>query len=152
METSFKTARAGDAELLLELVREFYAHEGKPLDDRVALPVLREILSDASLGRVYIILAGEEFAGYAVLTFGFSLEYRGRDAFVDEIFVREGYRGKGLGKSCLRFLEGLCRELGVRALHLEVGRENVKAQALYRKTGFVEQDSYLMTKPLGGEP
>lgn len=148
MELSFRAAQAGDAELLLGLAREFYAHERHALDEGAALRALREILSDASLGRVYLMLAGGEVAGYAALTFGFSLEYGGRDASVDEIFVREIYRGRGLGKSCLRLLEGVCRELGVRALHLEVGRGNTKARALYRRSGFVEQDSYLMTKRL----
>ncbi len=39
-----------------------------------------------------------------------------------------------------------CRELGVRALHLEVERENVEAQALYRRIGYKDHDRYLLTK------
>ncbi len=34
-------------------------------------------------------------AGYAALTFGFSLEVGGRDAFIDELFLIEAARGKG---------------------------------------------------------
>lgn len=143
-----KPAQADDAESLIGMMREFYAHERKRLDERAARRTLREIISDGSLGRVYLVAAGGEVAGYAVITFGFSLEYGGRDAFVDEIFVREEHRGRGLGKGCLRFVAGACRDLGIRALHLEVGRRNTRAQALYRREGFVEQDSHLMTRRL----
>jgi ribosomal protein S18 acetylase RimI-like enzyme len=39
-------------------------------------------------------------------------------------------------------------ELGVRALHLEVGRDNVPAQELYRRVGFVDTDRRLLTLKL----
>lgn len=85
----------------------------------------------------------------AVLCLGFSLEYKGRDAFVDEIYIRAAFRGQGLGKRALEFPEAECRALGVQALHLEVERANTNAQEVYRKHGFIDQDRYLMTKPLG---
>jgi ribosomal protein S18 acetylase RimI-like enzyme len=149
MVLTFKAADVGQLEPLLGMVREFYEYDRTPLDERAALSALREILTDSSLGRVYLMMSDGEVAGYVILTLGFSLEHHGRDAFVDEIFVRESYRSRGLGKSCLRFVEGVCRELGVRALHLEVGRENTGAQALYRVEGFVDHDRHLMTKRIG---
>src|SRR2546426_9801736 len=81
-----------------------------------------------------------------LLTLGYSLEYRGRDAFVDELFVDENRRRQGIGRKAMQFLERACRDLEVRALHLEVERPNVGAQVLYRKFGFVDHDRYLMTK------
>ena len=44
------------------------------------------------------------------------------------------------------FAEGVCRGRGVRALHLEVERENTRAQSIYRRAGFVDHDRYLLTK------
>ena len=88
--------------------------------------------------------------GYVVLTLGFSLEFHGRDAFVDEIYIRAQYRGRGIGGKALAFAEGACRSLGVRALHLEVERKNTAAQAVYRKVGFKDHDRYLMTKYVVG--
>ena len=46
----------------------------------------------------------------------------------------------------MAFAETQCRAVGVRALHLEVERDNTNARALYRKVGFVDHDRYLMTK------
>jgi GNAT superfamily N-acetyltransferase len=51
-------------------------------------------------------LNGDETIGYIVLTLGDSLEYHGRDAFVDEIYIRESHRGKGIGAQAIKFVEG----------------------------------------------
>jgi ribosomal protein S18 acetylase RimI-like enzyme len=146
MEPAFKIAEEKDADLLLDLMRELYEHERIAFDANVARIALRGIISDAARGRVWLIRLGDEIIGYAVLTFGYSLEFHGRDAVLDELFIREPYRGRGAGKRALSFVEKLCGELGIRALHLVVERENVNAQAFYRKIGFQAQDRYLMTK------
>lgn len=93
-----------------------------------------------------MILLENEVAGYAVLTFGYSLEFHGRDAFVDELYLRNEYRGQGIGKRALEFLTEVCVAEGVSALHLEVERSNTQAQAVYRKFGFEDHDRYLMTR------
>jgi ribosomal protein S18 acetylase RimI-like enzyme len=80
------------------------------------------------------------------LTLGYSFEFGGYDAFIDEVYIRESQRGRGIGKLALQMAEDECRALEVRALHLEVERENTNAQALYRKVGFVDHNRYLMTK------
>ena len=146
MEITFKPADATHINLLVEMMRELYAYDHTPFDEQANLSALRQILADASFGRVYLMEAGGDVAGYIILTLGFSLEYHGRDAFVDEIYVRENYRGRGIGTRGLEFIEGICRELEVKALHLAVERANTNAQAVYRRAGFVEHDRYLMTK------
>ena len=81
-----------------------------------------------------------------VLTVSFSFEYRGHDAFIDELYIAEEYRGRGIGRRAMDFVENVARELGVNAMHLEVSRENEAALELYRRTGYVDHDRYLMTK------
>ena len=82
---------------------------------------------------------------------GWSLEYGGRDAFIDEIFVSPSYRDRGLGRRALDAIAEACLELEVRALHLEVERDNVRASELYRKWGFEDSDRRLMTRRLAGD-
>lgn len=146
MSVSFRKANAHDDEIILELMREFYAFENLAFDEAAARRALNQILANENFGQIWIIEQSEKIAGYAVLTFGFSLEFHGRDAFVDEIYLRSGFRGAGIGKAALEFLQKQCSQLGVRALHLEVERANENAQAVYRKSGFVEHDRFLMTR------
>ncbi|MDQ3686995.1 MAG: GNAT family N-acetyltransferase [Acidobacteriota bacterium] len=135
-----------DEDILIVLMREFYAVEHLTFDEGVARAALRQILHHSSLGSVYLIRSDEDVAGYVVLTFGFSLEFHGRDALVDELYLREEFRGKGLGRAALEFVEEVCREEGVKALHLEVDRVNTRAQEVYRAAGYRDHDRYLLTK------
>jgi GNAT superfamily N-acetyltransferase len=150
-ELSFKSADSSDVETLLSMMQEFYAHEELRFDGAAARRALEGILGNAAFGRVFLIHVGDEVAGYTVLTFGYSLEFHGRDAFVDELFLLQKVRGQGIGGRALEFLAQVCRENGVAALHLEVERKNTAAQATYRKFGFADHDRYLMTKWLNTE-
>jgi GNAT superfamily N-acetyltransferase len=52
-----------------------------------------------------------------VLTLGYSLELLGRDAFIDEFYFRETYRGRGWGRQAIAFVEDAARSLGVNSIH-----------------------------------
>jgi ribosomal protein S18 acetylase RimI-like enzyme len=139
-------ARPPAAPAVLELMERFYAEERYPFDLEKARGALESFLANPSLGRAWLFKDGGAAVGYFVLTLGFSLEYGGRDAFVDELFVATSHRGRGLGRRALEVIDEACRELGVRALHLEVENDNVPAAELYRKNGFEDHDRRLMTR------
>jgi ribosomal protein S18 acetylase RimI-like enzyme len=146
MQHIFTLATASDTDELVELMREFYAFEHLAFEEEAARGALRRILSEGNFGVVHFVRVGAETAGYLVVTFGFSLEFHGRDAFVDELYLRESFRGSGIGKACIEFAAEVCRAEGIAALHLEVERENMRAQNLYRRAGFRDHNRYLLTK------
>jgi ribosomal protein S18 acetylase RimI-like enzyme len=146
MQPVFQLASAANTETLIELLREFYAGERLSFEEQRARSALQLIFANDSYGRIYLMYINAAIVGYLVVTFGFSLEYGGRDAFVDELYIQEKYRGQGIGKQALQLAEEICREQGIQALHLEVERENTNAQAVYRKAGFIDGDRYLLTK------
>src|SRR5262245_26092827 len=148
MAASFRPATTADEPALFELMREFYRHEAMAWDEPAARAALHGLLADAKLGRAMLIEVDGALAGYVAVCFGYSLEFLGRDAFVDELYVREAFRGRGLGVRALEIAAELCRESGVRALHLEVEHRNARAQAIYRKAGFADREHYLMTRKL----
>jgi ribosomal protein S18 acetylase RimI-like enzyme len=146
MESEFRVASGVDLETLLSFARAFYAHERIAFDEAKARAAFKLLLEDPKLGRVWVILADRAPVGYAAVTFGFSIEYGGPDAMLDEIYVQESHRHRGLGGQALRLAVDACRELGIQALHLEVERSNTSAQAFYRAHGFIDHDRYFMTK------
>jgi GNAT superfamily N-acetyltransferase len=144
-EVRFDPASTSSLGDLLALMREFYAVESLPFDEETAKGALVPLLSDDAIGRAWLMRLGGAKVGYAVLTLGWSLEFRGRTAFVDELYVREAYRRQGIGGKTVDFLETVAKGLGVQAVVLEVGRENAAARSLYEKRGF-EDRGYLLVR------
>jgi ribosomal protein S18 acetylase RimI-like enzyme len=146
MEIAFRAAKPTDIEWLLTAMREFYAIDEYAFNEAIARAALEKFINDSRLGGLWLIEHEDKAIGYVALTFSYSFEFHGRDAFVDELFIDENYRGQGVGKLVMQFIEERCKEFGVEALHLEVERTNLAGQALYKKAGFKDHDRFLMTK------
>ncbi|GHO97918.1 hypothetical protein KSF_079660 [Reticulibacter mediterranei] len=146
MQPQLRIATSSDLTLLVDFMRQFYAIDKYPFDATIARRVMQQIVEDGSLGRVWLIDYVGAAIGYVVLAFGFSLEYHGRDAFIDELFLLDAYRGQRLGTRILQCVLDACPALGIHALHLEVERSNMAGQRLYRKHGFTEHDRHFLTR------
>ena len=144
-----RSADVSDVPLLVTLMEEFYAEAGTPLDSSRAATAFAVLLEDDRLGKVWLIQSGKRDVGYVVVTFSYSMEFGGPNAFVDDLFIQAPFRGARLGTAALQEVQAFCLERGVRALHLETGKDNAVAQALYRRAGFKVTDRQLLTLVLG---
>lgn len=136
-------AEVGD---VLPLMREFYSQQEMAFDEAVARTALNKVIANSRLGQVYLIFRRQELAGYFVLTFCFSLEFRGKFALLDELYIREPFRRQKFGRSAVEFAQRICRDADIKALRLEVWTGNQAAQSLYKAEGFKAEDRFLMTK------
>jgi len=143
---NFRLAEEKDADLLLDFMQAYYLYDGHGFNREKARAALTALLRNPAFGRTWLISDGDHPAGYIVLCFGYSLEWLGRDAFVDEFYLREEYRGRGWGKTAIRFVEEAARDEGIRALHLEVVEKNTNALQLYRKLKFRQHCSTFLSK------
>ncbi|MGC2695182.1 MAG: GNAT family N-acetyltransferase [Candidatus Angelobacter sp.] len=146
MNVLFQLLSEQELPVLLEMMRDFYEQQHMRFDKEIASRAATKLLEHPENGQIYLIFRGPDLAGYFALTFGFSLEFHGRFALLDELYVRERFRRLKLGKAVVAFAEEICRKAGIKALRLEVGRENQPAQSLYRHGGFAEEARNLMTK------
>jgi GNAT superfamily N-acetyltransferase len=128
-------ASAARIQALVELMTEFYAESGYPLDRIWATNSFAALLNNPSWGAVWLLLDDGEVAGYVVVTVRFSMEFGGPDAFVDDLFVRAKHRRRGVGRAAMTAVIGECKRRGVLALHVEVGPDNVPANAFYSRVG-----------------
>jgi diamine N-acetyltransferase len=147
-----RDASPSDIAVLLPLVREFYLLFGYPFSEERKEIALAQLIADPTLGRVLVGSFDGVPLGYAVVAFSFSLEFDGRTAFVDELFIQPGARGLGLGSRLVRHAAEVCRGLGVNALHLETEDSNADATRLYARLGFRSYGRHLMTLPLSSVP
>ncbi len=144
-----RPATDNDVDQVMDLANDLYSEDGiVPFIRERAAAALLQLLADKSIGCAWVVETDGQVIGYLVLTWGFSLEFHGYDAFVDEVFIAQPHRGCGLGSQLLQVAEATCRRKGALALHLAVERSNLCAREIYRRRGFVEHDRYLMTKRL----
>jgi ribosomal protein S18 acetylase RimI-like enzyme len=74
-----------------------------------------------------------EIAGYSMLSMGFSTESGKRRVWIEDLFIKEAFRGKGIGG---HFLDFISEKYSGFVLRLEVEEENISAVELYKKHGF----------------
>jgi ribosomal protein S18 acetylase RimI-like enzyme len=122
--------------LLDDLMPGYYEHDRLEFSRDRMEPALRELLQDPKLGRLWMIEERSQVVGYLALVFSFSLECYGREAYVDELYILPAHRGRGLGSQALKEVIGVCPELDIRLLRLEVTQHNQSAKDLYLRLGF----------------
>lgn len=145
-----RIAQAGDVPALLAMMVDFNAHEQIAWSPADGEAPLRLLLAAPELGRVGLLERDGATLGYFVMTYGFDLEWGGRDAFLTELYLRPEARGRGLAGPALAAIEALARAHEVRALHLLVRPDNTAARRAYARAGFAEPPAAVaLTKPLG---
>jgi ribosomal protein S18 acetylase RimI-like enzyme len=137
-------AKPADLEPILPLVQAYHEFEGIGSSAAERESAVGRLLADTGLGAIWTIRADGVLCGYIALCRGFSIEFDGFDAFVDEFFLLPGFRGRGIGKLVLEEIKSLARRLDINALHLEVARDNERARRLYRAAGFEAREKYLL--------
>ena len=133
-----------DLDILAILSAEFNKIDGHHHDDLRVRAALTPLLQDDALGVVYLI--GEPRSGYAVVTWGYSIESGGRDALLDEIYVRS--RGEGIGGEAFEEILDDLRTRGISRMFLETERPNDTVRRFYARHGFMEDDSIWMSRQL----
>ena len=144
MSTALHLAKPEDLERLLALVAAFHSEEGLPGTEEARREALSPLLEGIPHGAIYLLGPARAPIGYVVVTFGWSVEFGGLDAFIDEIYVRPAVRGRGIATDVMIALPRALAGAGVRAVHLEVDRTNETAQRLYARAGFAARDNYML--------
>lgn len=149
MPISMNRALAADLDSLVLMMR--HMQEADPWSEPFHEPTVRanlaELLQNPVYGVAYLVREETAPVGYLVICFDYSLEYRGKGAWIDELFVEAAHRGKGIGTQLLDLAENASREHQAKFLHLEVTHGN-PAVGLYRRRGFADHQRYLMSKAL----
>lgn len=149
LQVALRGISGKDVPGVLRQMRRLYEEDGDPFDEVATERTLREFISSPEAGRGWVILVEGQPAGYMILTFGYSLEFYGRDGCLDELYLDGSFRGRGVGRKALDYLLEESRKLGLVALHLEVERNNQAAKHLYVEMGFENRERYfLMSKRL----
>ena len=141
-----RRATLADLPAVLPRTRALNAHEGIVIAPDLLETALHTLLSEPAHGGAWLIEAPATI-GYAIVTFGYDLEFAGRDAWLTELWIDDDSRNTGAGAAALALLDAELRPLGVRALHLQVRPEN-PALRLYERAGFEKSPRLVLTRRL----
>ena len=142
-DTVLRFATVEDIELLLQLIRELAAYEKAP----EAVVATEDDLRRHGFGpepRFEALLAffDDEPAGFALFYPDFST-WRGRPGlFLEDLYVREWARGRGVGRRLMTRLAALAVERDWPVLHFNVLDWN-PARGFYRRLGIERRNEWL---------
>jgi ribosomal protein S18 acetylase RimI-like enzyme len=128
-----------DLGALVELNAEYCLADAHTFDESCARDGFTPLLDSDALGLVRVVELDGRLEGYAVVTWGWSIEAGGREALLDEIYVRT--RGRGIGRELVGHLVDDCRAAGAKRVILETEQSNDRARRFYERAGFVVDDS-----------
>ena len=98
MKIHYQTYEAIDKVEVLQMMEDFSALDNYTFNSDQREKSLLDFTAHDAFGKLYVIKKELETIGYIVLTFGYSFGYNGRDAFIDEFYIKEAFRNKGIGK------------------------------------------------------
>jgi len=127
--------RKNDCAVVLELIRELAAFQGQPDEVAITLPGLE----DAAFGDKPVlegILAEKdgEVVGAALIFEKYST-WKGRGAHLEDLIVKERYRGLGIGSRLFEAVMKLCLERGYGMMDWQILESNEPAIRFYEKYG-----------------
>lgn len=140
MTTALHLAQPEDLERLTGLVAAFHAEREIVQDAATRAAALGPLLQGSPYGVAYLLGPRRAPVGYVIVTFGWSVAFGGMDAFIDELYIRPGVRGRGMAREVLRTLPKALENAGISAFHLEVDRSDDALQKLYTRAGFALRD------------
>lgn len=131
----FRPLTPDDRELYMQYVDRFYH------SDAVEAPVpvtnyevtFRELMRSDAYLKCYLFEEEGQPCGFVLLSRTFSQEAGGVSVTIEEIFIDEPYRGRGLATSFFAYLKA---KPSIARLRIEVEDDNEGAKRLYRRMGF----------------
>jgi ribosomal protein S18 acetylase RimI-like enzyme len=141
MDVIYRRYKKTDQKELEKMIQDFYAEERRKMitDCHTSKSnigkTLLEVEKHPDKVQVYVFGAEKKLVGYSIIVDYWSHEFGGNVSSIDELFVENDFRGKGIASEFLRYLEDQVRKKSV-SLSLEVSPKNEKAKKLYEDWGF----------------
>lgn len=145
MTDSVTVHQAGLADLdtlapIFDDYRCFYGQAGN-------LVVARDFLKarfDHGESVLFIAFDGDSPAGFTQLYPSFSSVSAARTFVLNDLFVREPFRRRGIASRLMAAAKEYATALGAVRISLTTEKTNVRAQALYRAAGWVADDKFFV--------
>jgi ribosomal protein S18 acetylase RimI-like enzyme len=137
-EIRFEVAKPADLPRLIELLGILFESEAEfSADAEKQRAALQAILADPNKGKIYVAREGREVVAMASLLYTVSTAEGGKAALFEDLVTAPEHRKRGIGAALLKHVVEQARAEGVLRITLLTDMQNERAQAMYRRVGFV---------------
>lgn len=139
--------REEDRKVYLQMAHDFYHSSAvlHPVPDSYLEATFEECMRGEEYCLAFLLEFEEETAGYALVSKTFSQEAGGYVYWLEELYILERFRSRGLGREFFAYMEET-RPKNVKRFRLEVEEENERAAALYARLGYEPLEYNQMVK------
>ena len=138
MAIEFGTATAKELPQLVELLGHLFEQEAEFHPDAgKQRRGLEAILADPSIGRIFVAREVKRVVAMASLLYTISTAEGGKAALFEDLVVHPDERKRGIGEALLKHVVDQARAEGILRITLLTDMQNERAQAMYRRAGFV---------------
>jgi len=138
MALEYGTATQKDLPQLVELLGHLFAQEAEFHPDPAKQQrALEAILASPVTGKLFVAREGRRVVAMASLLYTISTAEGGRAALFEDLVVHPDERNRGIGEALLKHVVEQARAEGILRITLLTDMQNERAQAMYRRAGFV---------------
>lgn len=139
---NIRFAEKKDTGLILQLIRELAEYERMLNELKADEDILRESLFDRKDAEVIIAEYDNKPVGYALFFHNFSTFLGKRGLYLEDIYIRPEYRGRGFGKKIFAFLANLAKERKCSRMEWMVLDWNKHSIDFYKSLGAIPLDEW----------
>jgi len=137
-EIRFEVAKSADLPRLVELLGMLFESEAEfSADAEKQRSALQALLADPAKGRIFVAREGRQVVAMASLLYTISTAEGGKAALFEDLVTAPEHRKRGIGEALLKHVVAAARSEGVLRITLLTDMQNERAQAMYRRVGFV---------------
>ena len=149
MSLTFRNAEETDLGLLLQFIKELAEYE-LLLDDVVATEdTLREWLFENKKAEAFFAVVGGIEVGFCVFFHNFSTFVGRAGIFIEDIYVKPEYRGRGYGKAMMKKISQIANERGCGRLEWSCLDWNEPSKRFYLSLGAIPMDEWTVYRIAG---
>jgi len=149
MNFEIKFAREQDTNIILEFIKDLARYENLENEVTATEEMLKEQLFESKYAEVVLAWLDNEAIGFALFFHNFSTFLGKSGIYLEDLFVKEAYRGKGYGKNILQFLAKLTLERNCGRLEWWVLNWNKNAIEFYESLGAEAMDEWTVFRITG---
>ena len=135
MDSTIRLMTKNDKPAILEMMRVFYSSPAVFTNgsEEIFINDIENCVNDSPYLEGYVVENSKEIQGYTMIAKSFSTEFGKPCIWIEDLYIRDEYRGLGIGNMLMNFITQKYTDCIFR---LEVEEENQRAVNLYKKCGF----------------